>query len=110
MEDSATVEAFLGGAVERLRGLGNLRQVILFGSLVWGRTTPDSDLDLLVVLDTAELTLADHRRVEDALDYARWGIPVDVLCISFIDLEQRLRLGNDLLSEIVEHGRILYGT
>ena len=45
-----------------------LRKVVLFGSRARGDATPESDLDLLVVLDQTE----DHWREHDRMDDVLW--------------------------------------
>jgi len=52
-----------------LRGVfgQRLRQVVLFGSWARGDAHPESDIDLLVVLDRADDRWAEHKRMRDVL-------------------------------------------
>ena len=63
-------------------------KVVLFGSVVHGIDGPDSDIDLLVVLDEAPLT--DRRRLMVELRRATRAItaPHDVLVTSLEDFER----------------------
>ena len=81
------------------------RQIILFGSYAYGQPRPESDIDLLVVMDT------DLRESEQALRIRQHVIPlfgVDILVYTPSRLEKRLKLGDSFLTEIVEKGRVMY--
>jgi predicted nucleotidyltransferase len=56
-------------AAEELRGLygDRLRQVLLFGSWARGDAHPESDIDLLVVLDQVESAWDELRRMDPIL-------------------------------------------
>jgi Uncharacterised protein family (UPF0158)/Nucleotidyltransferase domain len=61
--------AIARGVAEDLRGLyGNrLRKVILFGSWARGDAHPESDIDLLVVLDRVQSTWDEQQRMDEIL-------------------------------------------
>jgi len=63
-------------------------KIVLFGSVAHGTDGPDSDIDLLVVLDEAPLT--DRRRLMVELRRATRAIsaPHDVLVTSLDDFER----------------------
>jgi len=73
---------------------------ILFGSLVKGTETPNSDLDL-AVLGTTRLSARQRIELIDALALAV-GRPVDL-----IDLRT---VGQPLLNQILQHGKRLMGS
>jgi predicted nucleotidyltransferase len=79
---------------------GGIRLAILFGSLAIGRATPESDLDLAVLMDaplSAEVKMALIGDLSQAI-----GRPVDL-----IDL--RLT-GEPVLGQILKHGVRLFGS
>lgn len=81
------------------------RQIILFGSYAYGSPSSDSDVDLLVVMPfeghEADQALAIRRQV-------RLPFPADLIVRSPQQLDERLRLNDWFLREIVEQGRVLY--
>lgn len=81
-------------------------KIILFGSHAWGKPTPDSDIDLLIIKDTEQ----DHyRRIPEARRYL-YDIdkPFDILVLTPKEVENRLQLGDFFIKEIIEKGKILY--
>lgn len=81
------------------------RQIILFGSYAYGKPRPESDVDLLVVMET------HLRESEQALRIRQHVNPllgVDILVYTPSRLEQRLKLGDSFLKEIIEKGLVMY--
>ena len=81
------------------------QRIILFGSYAYGQPEPESDLDLLVVMDTS------LRESEQALDIRRqlnllFGL--DLLVYTPEKLAQRLAWGDSFLQEITQRGLVLY--
>jgi predicted nucleotidyltransferase len=93
-------------AAEELRTMygGRLRQVILFGSWARGDAHPESDIDLLVVLDRVESPWEELRRMDEAL----WRISLehDVVISAVPASEEALRRGSwPLLRRAAAEGR-----
>ena len=61
--------AIAGEVAEELRGLygDRLRSVLLFGSWAREDAHPESDIDLLVVLDRVESTWGEQQRMDEVL-------------------------------------------
>lgn len=104
----AEVEAFLMGAVERLKRLRSVRMVVLFGSRQQGSVHPDSDLDLLVVIDDPSPPLERQMLVEETVGIEEMVVPVDIICLTPARLEERLQEGSIFLSRILTEGRVLH--
>ncbi len=102
----APVAATLPAALERLVARVRPRRVILFGSYAYGRPTPDSDVDLLVVLESPLPFLERQALVSEVL-YPR-PFPVDLLVLTPAELAERLAGGNRFFAEITRRGRVLY--
>jgi predicted nucleotidyltransferase len=81
-------------------------QIILFGSFAYGKPTRDSDLDLLVVMESKK------RPVERARDIVRsmkdYPLPMDMLVRTPREIKQRLHMGDPFYQEIIKRGKILY--
>jgi predicted nucleotidyltransferase len=80
-------------------------QIILFGSYAQGRPRPDSDVDLLVVMDTLLRETEQAVQICQAIDY-HFGL--DLIVRTPGTLSRRLALGDPFLQEIVARGKVLY--
>jgi predicted nucleotidyltransferase len=83
------------------------QQIILFGSYAYGQPRPESDVDLLVVLDTPLKETEQAVRICQAIDY-HFGL--DLIVRTPATLAHRLALGDPFLREVVNKGKVLYRT
>jgi predicted nucleotidyltransferase len=97
---------------EQIRGLAteigtrfDSERVVLFGSRVRGEARPDSDVDLLVVMDYAGSSVDQTVQVLRTLEQP---FPVDVVVRSPKEIERRVRLGDFFLRGILREGQVLY--
>jgi predicted nucleotidyltransferase len=81
------------------------QRIILFGSYAYGTPTPDSDVDLLVVMPTRN-QIEQAVRIDEAIEER--GFPLDLLVYTPKVLAQRLRLGDSFMQEIMSRGKVLY--
>jgi predicted nucleotidyltransferase len=80
-------------------------QVLLFGSYAYGQPTPDSDVDLLVIMKTRLRPVEQAVAIRQAV---HCSLAMDLMVRTPEQLEERLRLGDYFLQEIVRRGIILY--
>jgi predicted nucleotidyltransferase len=99
--------------VEALRGIG-VRKIILFGSRVWGEPRPDSDLDVLVVLnepgvpDTSAEKGALYRRVSTPLRDLQRKWPLDLIVHS-LGMHRRFRERKSAFArKVLDEGEVVY--
>jgi predicted nucleotidyltransferase len=80
-------------------------RIILFGSYAWGAPTPDSDVDLLVVLpfEGKGWCVASEIRCR-----TRPGFPLDLLVRTPEQLRERLLLRDTFMHEITQRGKVLH--
>ncbi|MGF1460260.1 MAG: nucleotidyltransferase domain-containing protein [Leptolyngbyaceae cyanobacterium] len=80
-------------------------RIILFGSYAYGEPTPDSDVDLLVVMP-----FEGHspRQAAEIRFQVRPQFPLDLLVRTPELLRQRLEMGDFFMKEIVDEGKVLY--
>jgi predicted nucleotidyltransferase len=81
------------------------QKVILFGSYAYGEPTPDSDVDLLVVLETSGRSVDAAVEIRRAVDFP---FPTDLLVRTPQQIAERLSLGDAFLREVVTKGIVLY--
>jgi predicted nucleotidyltransferase len=79
-------------------------KIILFGSYAYGEPSPDSDVDLLVVMPAADET-NQAVRIRTAV---RASFPMDLIVRTPFRLHQRLNWGDTFLREIVSQGNVLH--
>jgi predicted nucleotidyltransferase len=85
-------------------------QVILFGSYAYGEPTPDSDVDLLVVMDVGKSPVSEATRIRRAVRHLRHtvsNLPLDLMVRAPDDLRARIVHGADFHEEIVRKGVVL---
>ena len=83
-------------------------KVILFGSCGRGDFSEDSDVDLLIVKETSKRPLDRMREVYELVYSPDHYLALDPLVYTPKELTRRLALGDFLIQEIMEEGRVLY--
>ena len=81
-------------------------KIILFGSFAYGNPTLDSDVDLLVIMES---TLRPHARVVQISEIlSPRPFPVDIIARTPAEIEERLQVGDCFFQEILTKGKVLY--
>src|SRR5512138_1670811 len=90
----------LPGAIERIVSKLRPEKIILFGSYAYGTPTPDSDVDLLVIMKTKAREIDRYVAVSNLL-YPR-QFPVDILVKTPREIQAASRQkGNFFMREIL---------
>lgn len=84
-------------------------KVILFGSYAYGRPTVDSDIDLLIVKETADRFIDRWVAVRELIADPERRTPVEPIVVTPEELRRRLAEGDQFFHEIVTRGKVLYG-
>jgi predicted nucleotidyltransferase len=81
-------------------------RIILFGSYARGTAGPDSDADLLVVMDVE----GSKRDKATEIDMALAGIPIptDVIVVTPKDVEKYRNCAGNIIHEAMAEGKVLY--
>jgi predicted nucleotidyltransferase len=80
-------------------------KIILFGSHASGRPTPESDLDLMVVMQFEGDPLEQAVTMLNRLNML---IPIDLLARTPEQVQQRLEMGDSFMRDIIERGEVMY--
>jgi predicted nucleotidyltransferase len=80
-------------------------KIILFGSYAYGQPTPDSDYDLLVVMDTEDDPLWVAARIAAAVSHP---VPLDIVVKQPSALARSLTDGDLFETEVMTKGILLY--
>ena len=81
-------------------------EIILFGSYAYGKPTPWSDVDLLVIMATPRGELETTLEIVDSLPPTLFSI--DILARDRQTIEQRKAMGDAFMHEIINKGKTLY--
>ena len=97
----------VAAAVQRIASLARPRQVILFGSVVRGETTKDSDVDTLVVIED-ETVSPRQESVRIRRELADISMPMDILVVSERRLAELVHAPGLIYREALRHGMVVY--
>ena len=82
-------------------------RILLFGSHAWGAPTPDSDLDLMIVVPTSDEP--PHRRAQRAYRaVGPVGVPKDLLVLTHEEFERQAEVPTSLARRVRDGGVLLY--
>ncbi len=81
------------------------RKIVLFGSHASGRSTPGSDVDLLVILPYRGRPVDQVVKMRSRIHPP---FPMDLLVKTPAEIRQRLALGCHFTREILSRGRAMY--
>lgn len=84
----------------------NPEMIILFGSYAYGKHRPESDIDLLVVMDTPEGEVETSVAIKKSLP--PHALDIDILARSSAIIKKRQTQGDWFIREVVAKGKILY--
>ena len=94
--------------VEKIAREYEPERIILFGSHASGSAGLDSDIDLLIIKDTAERFIDRFVTVRLILSDPGRNVPVDIIVLTPKELSDRLAKGDQFMAEIMENGKVLY--
>lgn len=82
------------------------KKIVLFGSHAYGRPGRDSDVDLLVVMESNKRPV--DRAIEVSKSLRFYPISMDILVRTPREVRNRLRMGDYFFEEILKKGKVLY--
>jgi len=81
-------------------------KIVLFGSYASGKPTLDSDLDLLVIINTKEKGIKRYAMVSQILEPRK--IPMDIIVRTPEEIRKRLKSSCSFTQNILNTGKVLY--
>lgn len=81
------------------------QRIILFGSYARGNPRPESDVDLLVVMETPLREVQQAIQISQEIDY-RFGLDLIVHTPKY--LAERVKMGDWFLRDVLKEGKVLY--
>ena len=104
--DSAISMQNIRGLVRRIADKFQPEKVVLFGSYAYGNPGSESDVDLLVVMNTSLSSRQQRLKISQAISPRPF--PLDIVVRTPEELETRLKLGDPFLQEVISQGRVIY--
>ena len=98
-------QATIHDLAEQISVLFHPQKIILFGSYAYGTPRPESDVDLLVIMDTQLSELEQAAVICRTIPYR---FVLDLVVYTPKRLDQRLEWGDSFLREIMRRGVTLY--
>jgi predicted nucleotidyltransferase len=86
--------------------LHDVIEIILFGSHAAGAPTKDSDIDLLVVLNTKEKGIKRYALVSELLEPRE--VPMDIIVKTPSEIRKRCHFFDPMARSISKAGKVLY--
>jgi len=80
-------------------------RIVLFGSYAYGDPSVDSDVDLLITMQTRLRPIDQAVQIRQAI---RFPFPVDLLIRTPEQIRKRLDMGDPFISKATSMGKILY--
>ncbi|MCK5558974.1 MAG: nucleotidyltransferase domain-containing protein [Thermoplasmata archaeon] len=102
------VKKILAEIVRKLKNNYKPLKIILFGSYAYGNPGKDSDLDLLILKNTKKRRVDRFVHVKRIIYNPNWKIPISPLVYTPKELDTRLKMGDDFISEITQKGIVIY--
>ncbi len=102
------IMVMLSKIVEKLREEYKPLMIILFGSYAYGKPTEDSDIDLLILKNTNKRRVDRFVQVKRIIYNPDCKIPISPLVYNPKELEERLKIDDDFIKEIMQKGTVLY--
>jgi len=100
------VEDQLDGVVSHIAKKFNPERIILFGSYAYGQPSEDSDVDLLIVMESNDRPVIRAAAVSKALHPSPF--PMDIMVRTPEEVRRRLEIGDYFFKEIITKGKVLY--
>ena len=99
-------KSLINTIVKRLVANLDVVKVILFGSYVSGKANEDSDLDLLIIVNTRERGIKRYAMVSELLEPRK--IPMDIIVKTPEELKHRTKMFDPFIRNILKTGKVLY--
>ena len=102
----AVTPGLLDQVVQRIVARFHPHRIVLFGSYAYGEPTLDSDVDLLVVMDSDQSMFPRIREVSEVAEVP--FLPMDMIVRTPEEMAERVAMGDPFMLEVLTRGVVLY--
>ncbi|MDA3939250.1 MAG: nucleotidyltransferase domain-containing protein [Spirochaetia bacterium] len=109
----SNLKNYIPGIIESLKSIDPY-QIYLFGSVSVGKETADSDIDLVVILNSDIIPKSYDEKLEnkilvrDAIIEISMEVPIDLLVYSRTEFTKLKEINRQFESDILEKGSLIY--
>ena len=103
---STPINVALPDAIECIVKELDPEKIVLFGSYANGTPTPDSDVDLLIIMETNAISKERSWAVSRLLIPRQF--PVDIIVKTPAEIEFSLERGDTFIRNVPENGQLIY--
>lgn len=100
------IDSYLNIIIQKITENFNPKKIILFGSYAYGSPTKDSDIDLMVIMDTEMKPYERAIPIRKALKYL--GIPKDVIVRTPQEFERFKDIVGTIIYVAAHKGKVIY--
>jgi len=100
------IEDYLKAIIEKITSNFDPEKIILFGSYAYGTPTKDSDIDLMVVMDTEMKPYERALPIRKILKYL--GIPKDIIVRTPQEFERFKDIVGTMIYTAAHKGKVIY--
>ena len=105
--DNKRIKEIISQATEKIKKEYRPEKIVLFGSYAYGKPTSDSDLDLFIIKKTNKKRIDRFCEVRKIIRGIK-GVSIQPLVFTKKELNDRLKIEDDFIREILEKGKVLY--
>jgi predicted nucleotidyltransferase len=105
---TSTIQRLISQIANRVKSRYKPKKIVLFGSYAYGVPRKDSDIDLLIIKNTTKTSIERWIKVRKILRDFNRLIPISPLVYTEKELEERLKIKDFFIKEILEKGKVLY--
>lgn len=109
MTQEEKTEKLITDIVEKITSEYKPRRIILFGSYAYGSPTEGSDVDILIIKDTDSPPQDRWIEVRRILRPLNRIVPISPLIYTPKEIEERRKIKDFFIEDIMEKGKVLYG-
>ncbi len=102
---TAATTAMLERVVRQIVAECTPRKIVLFGSQAYGTPSSDSDIDLFVIVETAERPVEVAARLAATVDHP---MALDILVRTPDEVARRLAAHDSFVTDVMSRGIVLY--
>ncbi len=113
MDHKKHIDEYLDKILNALRKI-HPQKIIIFGSYVYGKMHEDSDIDLIIVLDTNDVPKNYEEKLKIKLEVRKLvrevnkDIAIDLIVFTLPEYDNFVRCESSFAKEILERGKVLY--
>ena len=92
--------------IDRVLGVVKAEEIVIFGSAATGQMNPDSDIDIAVIVNSANSKR--HIAMDIYLALRGIGVPIDIIVITPEEIKKYKDAIGTIIPEIIYNGRTIY--